>query len=171
MKKRDVYISVGIIGAGLLALLLYDSGRGYLELDCEGAEMKLASGLFGITDLRAAEDAVEVKARVYAVRQLEITAKDGNDTWRVYGRSPWGELAKIKVARGKTTRIKCGPPFTVRADVSGSRDYVSMGYSVVGAAGEHYGRILKNGRTVAEPEVEIINEKGEKMADGKFTYG
>lgn len=171
MKKRDVYISAGIVGAGLLALLVYDSGRGYLELDCAGAEMKLASGLFGITDLRAGEGAAEVKARAYAARHLQITAKNGNDTWRVYAKRPWGQLAKIKVIRGKTTRIKCGPPFTVQADVSGSRNYVSMGYTVVGAAGEHYGRILKNGRTVAEPEVEIVNEKGEKLAGGKFTYG
>ena len=171
MKRRAVYISVGIVAVGFLVVLLFNQGKGFVELDCPGAEMTFVSGVFGMTDLRAEDGLVEVKARAYRARLLHITAKEGNDTWRVYARGPWGELARIKVSRQETTRVKCGPPFTVRADVSRSRDYVSVGYSVAGQAAEHYGRILKNGRQLPAPGVEIVNEKGEKIASGKFAYG
>ncbi len=171
MKKRDVYIAVGIVAAGLLALLLWDSKKGLIALDCPGAEMKLASGVFGTTDLRPEDDAIEVEARAYRVTQLQITAKDGDDTWRIYADRPWGELEKITVSPGKTTRIKCGPPFTLRADVRRLGGSVSVDYSIVGQAGENYARILKNGRPLGEPAVEILNEKGEKIAGGNFTYG
>jgi len=171
MKKRDVYISAGIVGAGLLALLVMDSGKGFIALDCPGGEMKMASGLFGTTELRPEDGNVEVKARAYRPTQLEITAKDGDDTWRVYARGPWGELSRINVARGQTTHIKCGPPFTLRADVSGSRAFVYVRYSIMGRAGENYGQIMKNGRRLAAPEVEIVNEKGERIGGGNFAYG
>jgi len=171
MKKRDVYIAVGIVAAGLLALLVLDSKKGLIALDCPGAEMVLASGVFGTTDLRPEDGAVEVKARAYRATQLQITAKDGNDTWRIYADRPWGQLQTIKVLPGKTTRIKCGPPFTVRADVRQLRGIVSVDYSIVGQAGENYARILKNGRPQGEPTVEILNDKGEKIGGGKFSYG
>jgi hypothetical protein len=105
------------------------------------------------------------------VRRLTVTVKEGNDTWRLDGARPLGALEKITVGRGETAVIKCGPPLTVRADVNRSRDYVSVGYKLVGTAGEHYESIWKNGLQVEAPAVEIVDETGQVLSSGNFSYG
>ena len=85
---------------------------------------------------------------------------------------PWGTMATVKVSEGKTTVLKPGPPFLVKANVSPSSSRVSIGFEFLGQAGEQYASsATKNGRRQSAPKVKIVDEEGKTLASGKFEYG
>ena len=99
--------------------------------------------------------------------------KQDVNTWRLASFGPWGELAKIKVKNNETTVLKPGPPFLIKPDVHQGGSQVSIGLSIIGQAGEHYGAgaIMKNGRMLAAPKVKIVDKAGNTLASGNFEYG
>jgi len=62
--------------------------------------------------------------------------------------------------------------FTIKLRVTQRGALVSVGFSMIGQAGEDYGiRVVKNGRRLPAPKVKIVDEAGKVLASGKFAYG
>jgi hypothetical protein len=48
---------------------------------------------------------------------------------------------------------------------------VSIGFTIVGRAGEEYETVVKNGKRTPTPTVKIVDSEGNTLASGKFEYG
>ena len=172
MKRRDIWISIAIIIAAFLAFHFYSRQEGRIKIDTDGVEMQLRSGLFSKIRITSGAEPVTVNARVYRPRLLSIAMKQNGDTWRLNSFGPWGKLAKIRVNNNETTVLKLGPPFTIKPRVNQRGSRVSVGFSMIGQAGEDYGiRVVKNSRRLPAPKVKIVDEAGKVLASGKFAYG
>lgn len=175
MKNKTIAIVsafVVIVVACLGLYYLYSQKQGYIKIDTAGAQMRLQGGLFSRTTISSAAEPVQVTARVYRPQWLSIVRRQNGDTWRIESSGPWGTLARLRVNEGQTTVLKPGPPFLVKANVNSRGGRVSIGYELVGQAGEQYrGSVTKNGRRQAAPKVKIVDEEGKILASGKFEYG
>ena len=172
MKKRDIWISVAIIAAACLAFCFYSQQKGYIKIDGSGAELQLGSGLLSTTKITSGPKPVTLRARAYRPKRLSISMKENGDTWRIDSRGPWGNLSRVKVKNDETTLLKLGPPLLIKPKVSQRSSLVSVDFSIIGQAGEHYGNsIMKNNRRVSAPKLKIVDETGEVVASGKFAYG
>ena len=173
MKKKSIWISIAIIIAAFLAFHFYTRQEGRIKIDTDGVEMQLRSGWFSTIRVTSGAEPVTVNARVYRPRSISIAMKQNGDTWRLNSSGPWGKLAKIRVNNNETTVLKLlGPPFTIKPRVAQRGTLVSVGFSVIGQAGEDYDiRVVKNGRRLPAPKVKIVDEAGKALASGKFAYG
>ena len=84
-----------------------------------------------------------------------------------------GPLEHFTIKPGKTTSIKIGSPFVVKADVeqTGSGT-VSIGPVLVGCSGEEYSVGRKQGRQrPSPPAFKVVDEKGMVLVADKFQYG
>ncbi len=146
--------------------------KGYISVDTPGVKMQLRSGQFDKAKINPRGRPVKVSALVYNPQSLSIEAKKYDNTWRINSFGPWGELASINVKDNETTRLELGPPFLIKTSVSKSSSLVSIGLSIIGRAGEHYGaEIMKNGKRLPTPKLKIVDETGNVLASGTFEYG
>jgi len=175
MRKIQILI-VLIVMIGLLAFFLYPRPSGYVKVDTPGASVCLKTGWWRTVILTDKMDKFALKAgKSYEVRNANISAEKNNDTWRLRTRtySSGSAIAEcIKVRKDETTIVKVGGPFTIKTDVKGTGQFVSIGLSIVGRAGEKYfTRPMKKGKVVPEPKLEIIDEAGNVLNSGQFEYG
>ena len=175
MKKNNaiwILSAVVVVAIASLALYLSSQRKGYIRLDTPGAKMKLQSGFFSSANITSAAELDKVNVRVYKPQWLSITKKQNGDTWRMESFGPWGTMATVKISEGKTTVLKPGPPFLVKANVNTGSSRVSIGFEFQGQAGEQYrSSATKNGRRQSAPKVKIVDEEGKTLASGKFEYG
>lgn len=172
MKRKGIWISIAIIIAAFVVFYFYPRQQGYIKIDTKGVEMQLRSGLFSKIRITSGAEPVTVNARVYRPRSISIAMKQNGDTWRLKSFGPWGKLAEIRVNNNETTVLKLGPPFTIKPRVNQRGTSVSVGFSMIGQAGEDYGtNVVKNGRRLPAPKVKIVDEAGKTLASGKFAYG
>jgi len=175
MKKKDIWISVGIIVVVLVAFYFYSQRKGYISVDAGGttATLQLDSGWFHKVTLGAESEPVAVPARVYKGERLHLRKSQNGSTWGVDTRGPWGNLAQIKVKNRQTTFLRVGPPLLIKPTIQRSASNVSIGLSIIGQAGEQYGvrQVTKDVKQPAAPAVKIIDDSGKVLAAGKFAFG
>ncbi len=172
MKRRDIWISVAIIAVACLVFCFHSQQKGYIRIDGPGAELQLGSGLFSTTKITSGQELVALRARAYRPKRLSIAMKENGNTWRIDSRGPWGDMSRVKVKNDETTVLKLGPPLLIMPKINQRSSLVSVDFSIIGQAGEHYGAgIAKNGRRLAAPGLKIVDEAGEILASGKFEYG
>jgi len=168
MKKKDIWISVAIIGVAVLGTCVYSQRQGYVQLDAGGAraELRLRSGWFGSVTVKSDRQRTAVKARSYRPQSLRITSTANARQRSVRASRPWGRLDRVKVKDNETTVLRVGPPFLIKPRVHRRGSRVTIGFSVVGQAGEHY-----NARQFSAPKLRIVDKAGNVLAAGKFQYG
>ena len=172
MKKRDIAISAIIIVAALITFALFTQRTGFIDLDAPGAELCLRGGFFTSTLVEDSPEPTKVKARLYRPAYLRIRAEDGVNKWQANSYGPYGDISKISVAAGKTVKLKAGPPLLIKPSIQKSPGSVSISYFVIGQAGEVYdASILKNGKKIPAPKLQIVSEAGDVLASGTFEYG
>jgi len=173
MKKRDISISVAIVAGSVLLIYSYFQGTGRIEIRAGDADavLRLRAGSFGTATVRSAAPA-EVSARVHRPKSLRLSMQRDSDTWQFESTGPWGEMSTVRVNNGDTAVLEFGPPFTIKPDVRGATPQVSINLRVFGRAGEQYRNvIMHNGKRIASPKLEIVDEKGNILATGRFEYG
>lgn len=174
MKKKDIWISLAIIAAAGLTVLLYSQRKGCVGIDAGGADAVLRlrnSWLSRVTITSGAEPA-EIGARIYRPQRLRLSMGQDGHTWRIESRGPWAELSKMKVRNKEAITIRLGPPFRIKSQVHKNRSVVSIGYTIIGRAGEQYQNfITKDSRVVTGAKIKIIDEAGKVLESGKFKYG
>ena len=170
MKKKTVLIIL-IVVIGIVGFLLYPRPVGYIKVDTPGASVCLKPGWWSQKLIRGTEPAA-IRAGTYRPKFIEICQEGNGDKWKIKSYGPWGDLAKIRVKKGETTLLKFGPRLTVKTDVNHHRQVVSISYSIIGQADEHYYlRIQKNGKQQPVPKLKIVDEAGNVLASGQFEYG
>jgi hypothetical protein len=76
------------------------------------------------------------------------------------------------LSRYQDVRSKLGPPLLIKTDVKARTGEVSIGFTVLGQAGEKYiGGAYKNGELQPPPKLKIVDESGKVLDTGKFEYG
>jgi len=174
MKKNDIWISLAIITAAGLALLFYTQRKGFVGIDAGGADavLELNSSWIAQTTITSAIEPVRIGARIYRPQLMKLSMRQGGDTWRIESQGPWGDLAKIKVRHKEATALKLGPPLLIKPEVNKNGSIVSIGYTIIGQAGEQYENIItKNNRAVNGVKIKIVDETGKILESGSFKYG
>jgi hypothetical protein len=174
MKKKDILISLAIIAALGLTLLYYFQWKGYVGIDAGGAEavLHLSSSWPASARIASDEEPAAISARIYRPQLLSLTMKQDKYTWRIESRGPWSDLSKIKVRNNEATALRLGPPFLIKPEVNKNGEIISIGYAIIGQAGEHYQNyITKDNRAVTGAKVKIVDETGKVLKSGSFKYG
>ena len=174
MKKKDIFISLAIIGAAALTLWVCLRTKGHVRIDAGGAdaELQVQNGWFARATITSGVGTPEVGARVYNARHLSISTKQNGQTWQIECLGPWGNLSRIKVKNNETTELRLGPPFLVRPGISRRGSDVSIDYTIIGQAGEHYQSFAtKDGGAMPGAKINIIDEAGNVLNSGRFEYG
>ena len=171
--KKNILIILAVVITALVGMLVYNSTQtGFIKIDTSNTTVTL-KGLWG-SIVRVGPDTEPVKASagLYRPRRAEIVKQSNGDKWQISSRGPWQKLGKIKVTKDQTTTIKLGEPLLVKADVKPRSSLVTIGFSIVGQAGEVYSpQVKKNNRDVAAPKLKIVDKEGNILASGKFEYG
>ena len=174
MKKNDIWISLAIITASVLTLLFYTQRKGFVGINAGGTDavLQLKSIWIARTTITSAIEPAKIGARIYKPQLLKLSMKQGGDTWRIESRGPWGDISKIKVRNKEATALKFGPPFLIKPDVNKNSDIISIGYTIIGQAGEQYdNRVTQNNRAVTGVKIKIVDERGNILESGSFKYG
>jgi hypothetical protein len=84
-----------------------------------------------------------------------------------------GPLDRFTIEPGKTTSLKVGPPFVLKADVEemSTARRVSITPTLVGCSGEEYISACPRGQTRPAPvAMKIVGEDGTVLLDENLTY-
>lgn len=175
MKKKDIWISIGIIAIAVVAFYFYTQRKGYIKVDAGGASasLQLRSGWLSEAHIGSDSGPVAVPARPSRPERLRIIKKENGGTWQLETTGPWGNLAQINAKNRRTTILRVGPPLLMKPTIQRSGSNVSIGLSIIGQAGEQYGvrQVTKDGKLLAAPDVKIVDESGNVLSAGKFAYG
>lgn len=172
MKRRDILVSLAIIAAALLACYFVFRQEGAIVIETPGTELRLDRPFFGGTTLKSSQDPVTMPARAYRPRQLAIATQAAGDTWKLTSSGPWGGLASIRVAPGRTTSLQVGPPLQILPKVSAGSGRAYVELQIFGCAGERYSNVIeKNGARILAPRLKIVDEEGTVLVDDRFQYG
>jgi len=174
MKKKDIWISLTIIACSGLAVLYYTQRKGYVGIDAGGAdaEFRLKSSWLLHTTITSDDEPAAIGARIYRPQFLSLSKKQNGHTWRIDSRGPWADLSRIKVRNNEATAIRLGPPFLIKPEIRKKDSRLSINYAIIGQAGEQYRSfITKNNRAVIGAKIKIVDEAGNVLESGKFSYG
>jgi hypothetical protein len=76
------------------------------------------------------------------------------------------------VKNNQTTALQLGPPFSIKPRVSRSGSVLSIDYAIIGRAGELYQSfVTKDGQAVTSATINIVDEAGNVLNSGKFSFG
>ncbi|OPZ98909.1 MAG: hypothetical protein BWY71_01128 [Planctomycetes bacterium ADurb.Bin412] len=173
MKKLWLLPVLVIVVIGILLVYTFTRPDGYVRLETPGVQGSMSlhgNWSRGITLTSEAEPQT-VRSGTYQPRQIDLLAKQGVDWYRLYSSGPWGQLGEVEIKPEETTVLQPGPPLTLKADVNRRGRNVSIGFTIVGRAGEEYETVVKNGKRTPTPTVKIVDSEGKTLASGKFEYG
>ena len=174
MKKKDTLISLAIIAASGLTLLYYSQRKGYVGIDAGGADavLELKSNWLVQKTINSSTEPAAIGAQTYNPQFLSLSMKQDGHTWRIESRGPWADLSKIKVRNNEATAIRLGPPFRIKPQVNKNGPNLSIGYAIIGQAGEQYQNfIIKDKSPVRGAKFKILDKTGKVLESGKFKYG
>lgn len=175
MKKRDIRISIAIVGAAVLLLCLHSRSGGRIEIDAGGAVgvLQLRNNWLQSTKVTsAAAEPTLASAGVHRPRRLSITTEQDGHTWRINSRGPWATLSRVRVKALRTTTLRLGSPFVIESKVRRNGAFIEIDYAIVGQAGECYEKFaVKDDRVIRKAKVRIVDETGNIFEAGSFKYG
>jgi hypothetical protein len=149
-----------------LIFYLQPWAKGRIKLIGRGVSIELRDIWGRCTSLTSDDEALEVFAGTYRPKLIQVTSPENDSPeFAIQCKGPWGKLSQIKVKKDETTVIECGPPFKAVAKVSRRERVVSVGYSIIGKAGEDYSSAF------GWPEVTVLDEKENVLAMGRFGAG
>lgn len=172
MKNRYVLLLFGLVVVLLALSYVRAQQEGYLVVATPGVVLQLKSSIGHRMTLQSGSGPRAVCARACKPTSLELRWQQGDETWQMSSRGPWGQLSRIKIDRGRTTAIELGPPLLVKPEVEIHGRQVSVSPGIFGRSGEKYTNLIcKNDRRVKAPEVRIIDEAGTVLSSGPAGYG
>ena len=173
MKKRDIRITLIIIAVsfGIFYLYYFTNSlvNGYVEIDAGGADadLNLVSSFFSKVRLTSGTGPVLINKRILKPQSLILSKNQHGQTLKISSRGPWGNLSLIKLKNNETIKIRLGQPLLIKPNISKTNNAVTVGFSIVGQAGEIY----DIPRREPVPKINIIDEQGNTIATGNFAYG
>lgn len=172
IKVGDAYYTVTVAADGSkIAMAKTDPGFGTLDLGASDVEI-MAFSDFGFQRIQGGG-----KVRLPAGRYMPITVSlSRTDTdgvkWTLRRVGGEDKLSQFQIEPGKTLALKLGPPLVAKTDVRQNGRNVTIGFSLVGKAGEQYAPgAMKGNKRLPAPTFEIIDETEKVIHTGKFDYG
>jgi len=173
MKRKDILISLAIIltSLGVLYLYTFTSSlvHGYIQLESGNANafLKLGGNFFSKGVEVSGSEPVKINSKVLRPRYLQISKTLDDKTIKLTSYGPWGDFSRIKIKNNETLSLKVGPPLLIKPDIKKQGNTVSVGFSVYGQGGERYSipRLPKT------PKIKIMDEHGNNLISGSFSYG
>jgi hypothetical protein len=173
--KRTFLILVVILVAFLGFVLFGRTHKtGFVKLDEPGVTLNLKpTGFLRRTvSIGPSTEQIKITTGAFFPTYGYIKKSTNGDTWRVDFTSPQNSRSLINITENQTTNLKFGPPLTVRTNVNRNGRNASIGFSIIGRAGEiYFPKVSKNGKSLGAPGVKIVDESGNILASGKFEYG
>ncbi len=173
LRIEETYYEVNVAADGSkIRLAKLPSECGTLDLGSKGLELMVLCDA-GFDYLELPDGKTEVRTGEYMAILSFLSRTDAKGaTWKLSGGRGSGKLVKFEIQKGKTLKIKAGPPLVLKTDVIKQPGTVSIGFSAVGQAGEAYaGGAEKDGKRPDAPTLKILDEKGKVLAEGAFKYG
>jgi len=177
MSKKRTVIALVIVAAIVVGVWasVGQVSYGYVKLATPGLDsyMNLRSSWWNKVFVRSTDGAVKVRVATYKPGYTCLAGKKDGKEWTISGRArPWGKLATIKVEKDQTTVVKLGPPLLAKANVRRRGQSVSIGFSLIGQAGEHWSPSAVTARRSRQaPRLKIVDESAKVLASGKMEYG
>jgi len=175
MKQKIVIAGIIIVVIVIVVLQILQSNQtGYIKIDTPGIKtrMSLRRGWWSEQRVSSGVEPIELPALKYSPRRISLAVQKGGTEWVISGFGPWGELAKIKVKKDRTTVLKPGPPFDVKTNVRKRGQSLSISPLVIGQAGEHYDvRVRTRRGPLPVPKLKIVDESGKVLVSDKFRFG
>ncbi len=180
VRVADKYYEVKIAADGTgLRMVASSPKMGTLSVGNDGVSL-VVSGTGGMQYLESGKGEWKLPAGRYSCQSLTLTAKDKQGRkWQLDASGQTGKLKSIDIKPGQTLNVKVGSPLVVKTDVQQQDSgwifrgkTVTVGFTIVGAAGEEYAPgAKKDGTQVSAPKIKIYNDKGEVLTTGDFAYG
>lgn len=173
MKRKDILISLAIIATCTVFYGLYSFTNtlvhGYIELDSGDAValLKIRGNFFSKDIEISNSEPAQINNRILRPQSLTISKIQNSNAIQLVSYGPWGDLSRIKIKNNETLSLKLGPPLIIKPKVVNYPGQVAVDFSVIGQAGEKY----KIPRLSPAPKVKIMDENGNIIASGSFTYG
>ncbi len=180
-KVGDAYYAIDIASDGSsLALSRTEPQFGTLAVEANDAAVELRLWSDAADQHLLQDRQWQLPPGKYTAIYAVLTTKDASgNIWAFSSFSPgfaaacMGPLDLFTIEPGKTTSIRVGPPFVVKANIrtwSGS-DKVAISPVLVGCAGEEYSAAFqRDGARPPPPTVRIVDEKGTVLVSGKCGY-
>jgi hypothetical protein len=146
---------------------------GTLDVGSPDVELGLISEA-GSYNLSGSDGRWQLPAGSYTTRMLQLKKTDKvGRTWILtcYGGTA-GELNRFTIREGETRQMEAGPPLTIRTAASPEGGDVSIGFSILGRAGEQYRPdVRKDGERQPAPKLRIVDKSGKELVKDSFQYG
>lgn len=139
---------------------------------------------YGVLKLSGnAEGQWKVPAGAYQVYGIQVSRTDAAGTeWKIHDAGQRGRLEHFEIRGGETFAVRAGPPLEGKVDVKfsdasrsdgkGVGREASIGFTLIGQAGERYaGGAMKGDSRSPPPKFRILNEAGKVLAASQFEYG
>lgn len=179
MKRLSLLVTVLVCLGAAFTVQSATKPTGTLKVDTPGVLLELKIDGKAVPVPNGKE--VPLPADTYKPAQITCGAqapgKTKPEVWTIKSTGPFGKVATIEVTEGKLTTLEAGPPLVLKATVrkanAAGGKVVSVGLAILGKAGESYNAstIMKGLTKVPPPEIQIRDEKGGVLAQGKFEYG
>jgi hypothetical protein len=141
-------------------------------LGCSGLVLSRTGQSGSVIRCETTNGVIVVPAGTLKARSYDLTAQNGtNGEWSAYASYDSGTGSEIVVAAGQTIDLAEGPPFDAVIKVEQQTEgRVSLDLSITGCGGRRFSMYNRRGRDAA-PRFEVLNSSGERVWEGKFTYG
>jgi hypothetical protein len=172
MKNRYALLLFGVAAGAVALSYQFARQEGSLAVQTPGVVLQVKSGFGHSTTLRSESGPVTLSTRACRPTSLELRWKQGEDTWQMWSKGPWGQLSRIRVDRHQTTTVELGPPLLVKPEVAIHGRLVDVSLGIFGRSGEKYTNLIcMNDRRIKAPRIEIVNEAGTVLVADQFQYG
>ena len=172
IKVADAYYTVVVAADGsTIQLAKTDPGFGTLDLGASDVEIMGFSD-FGFQRIQGGGK-VRLPAGKYMPVMVSLNRTDADGAkWTLRRSGGTDKLSQLRIEAGKTCAIDLGPPLVARTDVRQNSRNVTIGFSLVGKAGEQYAAgATKDNKRLPAPTLEIIDGNEKVIHTGKFEYG
>jgi len=172
IKVADAYYTVSVAADGSkIELAKTDPGFGTLDLGASDVEIMGFSD-FGFQRIQGGGK-VRLPAGQYMPVMVSLNRTDADGaTWTLTRSGGTDKLSQLRIKAGETLVLKLGPPLVAKTDVRQNSRNVTIGFSLVGKAGEQYAAgATKDNKRLPAPTFEIIDETEKVIHTGKFEYG
>jgi len=120
------------------------------------------------------EQAADSPAGDYELVSASFRWENEGSIWELEG-MPGSRAAELAVSHGGTAELAAGPPLAIVIDAKvktrSDGTYVNMDFRLMGANGEEYRFLRRDGIKVPLPEISVRNETGREVKKGRFEYG
>ncbi len=178
MRKAMTVLLLVIFAVPVSLCAQETSQKGTVKIDSPTSEVMVRAGQVVYTLKPGSETQLEpgtyvpVALRIVKPGKVEEGSREKAPLWVLAGKAPWGKLDGLTVEADKTVSLSPGEPVAVKVNTQAAGRDASIGFEFIGNVGESYSPVIScDGKQMPAPSIKILDEKGNVLASGSFSYG